>query len=92
MAMKYNREIEYKVSPEDEFETYIDIGSCEKHYNFLSLFDPNKGKSYKEWYDDFKSLSYGEQLLHIHYYLLEYNNYKDSFEKINEYFLTRVSP
>ena len=67
------RKILYKTYELSEYITYIDIGSCEKHYDFLPLYDESK-TSYNNWYRDFQLYSMGEQILTLHYYLLEYNS------------------
>ena len=65
--------IKYKDSFSDDYEIYIDIGACEKHYNFLPLFDENK-ISYNEWYQQFRNQLMGVQMLTLHFYLLDYQN------------------
>lgn len=67
------RKISYKSNDLSEFITYIDIGSCEKNYDFLPLYDESK-TSYTNWYRDFQLYSIGEQILTLHYYLLQYNS------------------
>ena len=67
------RKISYKSNDLSELITYIDIGSCEKHYDFLPLYDESK-TSYTNWYRDFQLYSIGEQILTLHYYLLQYNS------------------
>ena len=67
------RKIAYKTNDQSEYITYIDIGSCEKHYDFLPLYDESK-TSYNDWHRDFKLYSIGEQILTLHYYLLQYNS------------------
>ena len=67
------RKISYKTNDLSEYITYIDIGSCEKHYDFLPLYDESK-TSYNNWYRDFQLYSIGEQILTLHYYLLQYNS------------------
>ncbi|MDB4083332.1 hypothetical protein N9502_03595 [Vicingaceae bacterium] len=67
------RKILYKTNDLIEYITYIDIGSCEKHYDFLPLYDASK-TSYNNWYRDFQLYSIGEQILTLHYYLLQSNS------------------
>ena len=67
------RKILYKTNDMSEYITFIDIGSCEKHYDFLPLYDVSES-SYKYWYRDFQLYSIGEQILTLHYYLIEYNS------------------
>jgi len=67
------RKISYKTNKLSQYITYIDIGACEKHYNFLPLYETSKS-TYKNWYRDFQLYSIGEQILTLHYYLLEYNS------------------
>jgi hypothetical protein len=67
------RKIKYKEKTSYNYQTYIDIGACEKHYDFLPLFEEDK-ISYNEWYFDFVNLSLGEQMLTVHYYLLQFNS------------------
>jgi hypothetical protein len=66
------RIIEYKESNSNQFKRYVDIGACEKHYDFLPLFKEDE-MVYNEWYLDFVNLSIGEQILTLHYYLMNYN-------------------
>jgi hypothetical protein len=67
------RIIEYKKPSSNIFELYVDIGSCEKHYDRLPLFDDEK-ESYLGWYNNFLILPLGVQLLTIDYYLIEHQN------------------
>lgn len=70
------RKIKFKIAGESDFSTYIDIGSCEKHYDFMPLFDSDE-ESFTQWQESFKGLVMGVQMLTLHYYLLEFteNNY-----------------
>jgi hypothetical protein len=67
------RIIEYKEPSSNQFNRYIDIGSCKKHYDYLPLFDEAK-IDYKQWYLKYLKLPIGVQILTLHYYLLEYNS------------------
>jgi len=77
------RKILYKTNILSEYITYIDIGSCEKHYDFLPLFEESK-TSYNNWYQDFQLLSIGTQILTLHYYLLQHNSEGYLPEELNE--------
>ena len=67
------RKILYKPNEISNYITYIDIGACEKHYDFLHIYDESN-TSYNNWYQDFQLNSIGEQILTLHYYLLQYNS------------------
>ena len=67
------KKISYKPNNLSEYITYIDIGACEKHYDFLPLYEASKS-SYKNWYRDFQLFSMGEQILTLQYYLHQYNS------------------
>lgn len=77
------RKILYKINILSEYITYIDIGSCEKQYDFLPLFEESK-TSYNNWYQDFQLLSIGTQILTLHYYLLQHNSEGYLPEELNE--------
>ena len=77
------RKISYKTNDLSEYITYIDIGSCEKHYAFLPLYDESE-TSYNNWYLDFELYSIGEQILTLHYYLLQYNSGSYIPEELNK--------
>lgn len=77
------RKILYKTNILSEYITYIDIGSCEKHYDFLPLFEESK-TSYNNWCQDFQLLSIGTQILTLHYYLLQHNSEGYLPEELNE--------
>ena len=77
------RKISYKANDLSEYVTYIDIGACEKHYDFLPLYDASKS-SYKNWYRDFQLCSPGEQILTLHYYLLQYNSDGNLPDELNK--------
>ena len=64
------RIINYKNSNSDEYQRYVDIGSCEKHYSFLHLYEDKK-MTYDSWIIDFIKQPLGVQMLTIHYYLYE---------------------
>ncbi len=64
------RKIKYKENISDGYETYVDIGSCEKHYEFLPLYEDDV-ISYNDWYSAFINYPLGIQMLTIHYYLLQ---------------------
>jgi len=67
------RKIKFKAVDSNTYIDYIDIGSCEKHYDSLPLFDENK-TTYSNWLRNFKINKMGVQLLTLHYYLLEFNS------------------
>ena len=67
------RKINYKETKSDDYHIYIDIGSCEKHYDFLPLYDEDEN-SYNDWYLEFIKYPLGVQMLTIHYYLLQFNS------------------
>ena len=68
------RKIFYRKSKETDYEFYIDIGGCEKHYDIIPLFKEDC-HSYKEWYENiFLMEELGTQILILHYYLLKINN------------------
>lgn len=67
------RKILYKINNLSKYIAYIDIGACEKHPDFLPLYDENKS-TYFNWYKDFQLYPIGIQLLTLHYYLLAYNS------------------
>lgn len=66
------RKIKYKKNIPDSYETYIDIGACEKHYDFLPLYE-DVVISYNDWYSAFINYPLGVQILTINYYLLQFN-------------------
>ena len=67
------RKIEFKVS--DIFETFIDIGSCEKHHDFICLWNIGSGEEYSDWLIRFKQEPYGSKLIWLNYILLEFNTF-----------------
>ncbi len=67
------RIINYKTSKDDEYHRYVDIGSCEKHYSFLPLYDDEK-MTFDCWIGKFINQPLGVQMLTIHYYLYEINS------------------
>jgi len=67
------RKIKYRVNHTDQYHTYIDIGACEKHYDFLPLYE-DVVISYNNWYLDFIKYPLGVQMLTLHYYLLQFNS------------------
>lgn len=64
------RIINYKTSKDDEYQRYVDIGSCEKHYSFLPLYD-DENMTFDCWIVEFINQPLGVQMLTIHYYLYE---------------------
>lgn len=83
------RKILYKTNDVSEYITYIDIGSCEKHYDFLPLYDESES-SYKSWYRDFQLYSIGEQIMTLHYYLIEYNSDSNLPYELNKRILKNI--
>ena len=67
------RKIKYKEKITDQYHTYIDIGACEKYYDFLPLYD-EEVITYNNWYLDFIKYPLGVQMLTLHYYLLQFNS------------------
>ena len=68
------RKILYRKNKESDYEFYIDIGGCEKHYDIIPLYKENC-HSYKEWYENILLREeLGTQILILHYYLLQINN------------------
>lgn len=67
------RIIKYKENISDSYETFVDIGACEKHYDFLPLYRDDL-ISYDDWYSAFINYPIGFQMLTIHYYLLQFNS------------------
>ncbi|MFM7018236.1 hypothetical protein [Flavobacterium sp.] len=67
------RKINYKSSRNNEYQRYVDIGSCEKHYSFLPLYDDEK-MTFDCWINEFINQPLGVQMLTIHYYLYEINS------------------
>ena len=76
------RKIKYKENHADEYLIYVDIGSCEKHYNFLPLYEDDV-ISYNDWYSAFINYPLGVQMLTIHYYLLQLKAEDYIPEKLN---------
>ena len=67
------RIIKYKEKQIDQYQEFIDIGSCEKHYDSLPLYN-DEAVSYRDWYLNFRNYPLGVQMLTLHYYLLQYNS------------------
>lgn len=68
------RKILYRKNKETDYEFYIDIGGCEKHYDIIPLYKEDC-HSYKEWYENILLMEeLGTQILILHYYLLQINN------------------
>lgn len=67
------RLIKFKENISDSYETYVDIGSCEKQYDFLPLYEDDV-ISYNDWYSAFINYPVGVQMLTINYYLLQFNS------------------
>ena len=44
------RKIYYKETILDDYQLYVDIGSCEKHYDFLPLYDEDENGSFLQIY------------------------------------------
>ncbi len=65
-----------------DFSIFIDIGSCEKHCDFLPLFDPEE-ESFSQWQESFTGLEMGVQMLTLHYYLLEFTENNDVPKEIH---------
>jgi hypothetical protein len=80
------RKIKYKKTISDNYQIYVDIGACEKHYDFLPLYKEEL-ISYNDWYFDFLKYPLGVQMLSIHYYLLQFNSESYVPEIINKKFL-----
>jgi hypothetical protein len=76
------RKIKFKSATESDYKMFIDIGSCEKHYDFLPLFDSEE-ESFSQWQESFAELEMGVQMLTLHYYLLEYTENNDIPEEIH---------
>ena len=76
------RRIKFKRAGESDFSTFIDIGSCEKHYDFLPLFDSDE-ESFTQWQESFEGLEMGVQMLILHYYLLEFTEHNDVPKEIH---------
>ncbi len=84
------RKIKFKDKSTSQYQTYIDIGACEKHYDFLPLYE-EEVITYYNWYLDFIKYPLGVQMLTLHYYLLQFNSdsfipktlYKKILEKID---------
>ncbi len=77
------RKIYYKETISDDYQLYVDIGSCEKHYDFLPLYDEDEN-SYNDWYLEFIKYPTGVQMLTIHYYLLQFNSENYIPEPLNK--------
>ena len=77
------RKIKYKKTISDNYQIYVDIGACEKHYDFLPLYKEEL-ISYNDWYFDFLKYPLGVQMLSIHYYLLQFNSESYVPEIINK--------
>ena len=67
------RKIKYKEKITDQYHVYIDIGACEKHFDFLPLYE-KEVITYNNWYLDFIKYPLGVQMLTLHYYLLQFNS------------------
>jgi hypothetical protein len=67
------RKIKYRLNHTVEYQVYVDIGSCEKHYEFLPLYEEEL-ITYNNWYLDFIKYPLGVQMLTLHYYLLQFNS------------------
>ena len=63
--------------------TYFDIGACEKHYDFLPLFEKSN-LNYKNWYQNFQFHPIVEQMLTLNYYLQQYNSDGNLPEDLNK--------
>ena len=81
------RIIKYKKNISDSYETYVDIGACGKHYDYLPLIDEEL-ISYDDWYSAFINYPLGVQMLTLHYYLLQFSSdgfiQETLFKKITE--------
>jgi hypothetical protein len=67
------RKIKYKDKSTNHYQTYVDIGACEKHYDFLPLYE-EEVITYNNWYLEFIKYPLGVQMLTLHYYLLKFNS------------------
>ena len=81
------RIIKYKKADTSEFKNYIDIGSCERDYNYINFFRPYKQDndsnkkyfdSYTNWFQNFKGESIGSKMIIINYYLTEFMGWNKS--------------
>ncbi len=77
------RKIKYKEKITDQYQSYIDIGSCEKHYEFLPLYE-DYVISYVEWYSEFINYPLGVQMMTMNYYLLQLNTEEFIPEPLNK--------
>jgi hypothetical protein len=80
------RSILFKKADSKQYEKYIDIGYCERHYDFICTFinhvssEKKRYSTYDDWFLDFQSNEIGSQLLTLNYYLMEYNFYNNSIQ------------
>jgi hypothetical protein len=80
------RSILFKKADSQDYEKYVDIGYCERHYDFICTFineDSSEKKryfNYDDWFLDFQSNEIGSQLITLNYYLMEYNSYKNPIQ------------
>lgn len=75
------RTIKYKPSDSREYSNYIDIGSCERDYDYINFYlpgenDDRSGKeyfeSYESWYEKFLEEPIGAQMIIVNFYISEY--------------------
>lgn len=77
----------FKRDKESEWERYVDIGTCERDYFFINFYLPENNetksgklifKSYKAWYDNFKTESIGSKMVILRYYISEFMGWSQS--------------
>lgn len=83
--------IEYKSPGSPTFHRYINIGSCEKHPDFLPLFE-SQTAPYDKWLESLHSETLGVQLLVLHYYLLQYNQQDPLPKELESRFSLHLDP
>ena len=66
------RHVYFRKPNSDVFELYVDIGSCEKHYDLIPMFDDRK-ETYADWISFFSKLPEGVQSITIDYFIREVN-------------------
>jgi hypothetical protein len=77
------RIIEVKIFDSQNFELFVDIGYCEKHYDYINLWDFTKGERYEDWYLKTEIEPYGSIIIWLNYLLGEYKQMDfDTFNAI----------
>jgi hypothetical protein len=67
------RIINYKEPESNDFQRYVDIGSCESQIESYCIFSIDSKLNYNDWLIEFNKISLGEQMLSLNYYWRQFH-------------------